>query len=74
MHELRKSTQVMGNVFLFRWYTTESLWVGAHGGQGEQARISMQKAARAQRGRNLCLVEENELVKTKGVDGPPLPL
>ena len=43
--------------------------MGAHGGQGEQARISMQKAARAQRGRNLCLVEENELVKTKGVDG-----
>ena len=44
----------MRSVFLFQVvHYQESR--GAHGGHGEQARSSMQKAARAQRSRNLGL-------------------
>ena len=51
MLESKRSESIHEESFSFKRYTTK----GAHGGHGEQARSSMQKAARAQRSRILGL-------------------
>ena len=72
LHGLRKSTQVMRNVFLFQWYTTESLW-GPTGGKGSKQESPCRKQLEP-RGAETCVwLRKTSWLKPKVLMDPLCP-